>query len=128
MKALIDTCTFIWLCAEPDRLSAAATAVLDDTDNSLLLSDVSALEITLKWSAGKLTLPDSPRTWVESQVRTWSMEHVPLSREHIYRAAELPEYHRDPFDRLLVATAMTVGATIITPDPAIQAYPVSWRW
>mgnify|MGYP006266582177 CR=1 FL=1 len=128
MKALLDTCTFIWLCAEPDGLSGAAKDILDDTENSLLLSDVSVMEIALKWTAGKLTLPDSPRTWVESQVRTWSLELIALSREHIYRATELPGYHRDPFDRLLIATALTVGATMVTPETAIQSYPVSWRW
>lgn len=95
MKALLDTCTFIWLCAEPHGLSAAAKEILDDTGNSLLLSDVSATEIALRWSAGTLTLPD---------------------------------YHSDPFHRLLIATALTVGATIITPDAAIQSCPVSWRW
>ncbi|NBB91245.1 MAG: PIN domain-containing protein [Spirochaetes bacterium] len=128
MKALLDTCTFIWLCAEPDRLSDAAARILDDTETTLLVSDVCAMEIALKWTAGKLTLPDSPRTWVESQAQKWSVEHVPLSREHIYRATELADHHRDPFDRLLVATALTVAATIITPDTAIHSYPVSWRW
>ena len=128
MKVLLDTCAFIWLCAEPDRLSPAAARILDDSDNSLLLSDVSALEITLKWTAGKLTLPEPPRLWLEAQIRTWSIEQVEMRREHMYRASELPGHHRDPFDRLLVATALTSDATIVTPDTAIQSYPVSWRW
>jgi PIN domain nuclease of toxin-antitoxin system len=49
-------------------------------------------------------------------------------REHMYRIGELPEHHRDPFDRLLIAAALTEGATILTPDPAIHRYPVSCRW
>jgi PIN domain nuclease of toxin-antitoxin system len=53
---------------------------------------------------------------------------VPLSRDEVYRASELPDHHRDPFDRLLVATALATGATILTPDEAIHRYPVSWRW
>ena len=55
--------TFIWLCAQPEELSQTARAVIDAPDSSLLLSDVTALEITLKWKAGKIDLPDPPRLW-----------------------------------------------------------------
>jgi PIN domain nuclease of toxin-antitoxin system len=94
LSYLLDTCTFIWLCADPEKLSATAREAID-ADAGLLLRDVSALEITLKWQAGKL---------------------------------ELPDHHRDPFDRLLVATALAAGATILTPDPAVRRYPISTRW
>lgn len=124
---LLDTCTFIWLCADPEKLSATAREAID-ADAGLLLSDVSALEITLKWQAGKLELPDPPAAWIETQAETWGLTTRPLSRAEIYRSAELPDHHRDPFDRLLVATALAAGATILTPDPAVRRYPVSTRW
>ena len=66
-----------------------------------MLSDVSALEITLKWNAGKITLPDPPRQWVERQISEWELDCLGLKRDDIYRAAELPAHHRDSFDRLL---------------------------
>ncbi len=94
----------------------------------LLWSDDSALEIALKWSAGKLVLPDSPRRWLEGQIDTWGLDCLSLRRADIYRASELPAHHRDPFDRLLVATALGSNATILTPDEAIRQYPVSCRW
>ena len=125
---LLDTCTLIWLCAEPERLSPVAKEAIDAADSSLLLSDVSALEISLKWNAGKLILPDPPRHWLETQIDAWRLECLSLRRADIYRAAELPSYHQDPFDRLLVATALNSTATILTPDSAIQKYPVSYRW
>jgi PIN domain nuclease of toxin-antitoxin system len=125
---LLDTCTFIWLCAEPERLSEAAKSAIDAPDSSLLLSDVSALEITLKWSAGRIVLPDPPGHWLEAQIAAWALECPSLSRADIYRAGELPGHHRDPFDRLLVATALNLNATILTPDKAIHQYPVSHRW
>ena len=125
---LLDTCTFIWLCSEPDRLSRAARSTIDAPDSSLLLSDISALEITLKWSAGKIVLPAPPRHWIETQIASWTLDCLPLGRAEIYRAGELPEYHRDPFDRLLVGTALNANATILTPDKAIHQYPVSYRW
>jgi PIN domain nuclease of toxin-antitoxin system len=125
---LLDTCTFIWLCAEPQRLSEAARAVVDAPESGLLLSDASALEITLKWKAGKIHLPDPPRLWIERQLSAWGLDCRALRRGDIYLAGELPEHHRDPFDRLLVAVAINCGATILTPDSAIQRYPVSSRW
>jgi PIN domain nuclease of toxin-antitoxin system len=125
---ILDTCTFVWLCSEPQRLSPSARDAIDAAGSDLALSDVSVLELTLKWSAGKLVLPEPPRTWVEGQLGAWSLRAVPLSRDEVYRASELPDHHRDPFDRLLVATALATGATILTPDEAIHRYPVSWRW
>jgi PIN domain nuclease of toxin-antitoxin system len=125
---LLDTCTFIWLCAEPERLSDTARTAIDSAGADLLLSDVSTLEITLKWSADKIQLPDPPRNWIEAQVAAWSLDCRAIGRDDIYRSAELPALHRDPFDRLLVATAINLNATILTPDDAIQAYPVSYRW
>ena len=73
-RYLLDTCTLIWLASEPERLSAMAQQAIDAPDSVLLLSDVSALEITLKWNAGKITLPDPPRQWVERQISEWELE------------------------------------------------------
>jgi len=125
---LLDTCAFVWLCAEPARLSETARGIIDDSGTELALADVSVLELALKWRAGKIALPEPPRVWVERQTAIWAIRALPLLREHMYRTCELPEHHRDPFDRLLIAAALAAGATIVTPDPAIHRYPVSWRW
>ena len=125
---MLDTCTLIWLCSWPDKLSATAREIIDAPDTRLLLSEISVLEIALKWSAGKLALPDPPRHWVESQVAAWSLDCRVLGRVDMYRACELPHYHRDPFDRLLVAAAIGANAIILTPDDAVRQYPVSCRW
>ena len=127
-RYLLDTCTLIWLASEPERLSTMAQQAIDAPDSALLFSDVSALEITLKWNAGKITLPDPPRQWVERQISHWDLDCLNLERDDIYRASELPAHHRDPFDRLLVAVALGAGATLLSPDDAIHDYPVSWRW
>jgi len=125
---LLDTCTFVWLCADPDRLSPGAREALGAAGARILFSDVSALEISLKWSAGKIELPKPPRYWVEENVRAWALESVGMEREDVYRAAELAPHHRDPFDRLLVAAALRTGATLLTPDEAVRRYPVSAVW
>ena len=125
---LLDTCTLIWLATEPERLSPTSVEAIDATDSVLLWSDISSLEIVLKWSAGKLVLPDPPRHWLEGQIDAWGLECLGLTRSDIYRASELPAHHRDPFDRLLVSAALGRNATILTPDEAVRQYPVSCRW
>lgn len=127
-RYLLDTCTLIWLCTEPERLSAAAAEAIDAPDSVLLWSDVSALEIALKWNAGKIVLPDPPRHWIERQIAVWGLQCLGIKRTDVYRASELPAHHRDPFDRLLIAAALGAAATILTPDAAIHRYPVSCRW
>lgn len=128
MQLLLDTCTFLWLAAEPDKLGARARTALDDPANDLVLSDVSVLEICLKWTAQKLELPLPPRTWVEQQRASWGLARLRIEAEHLYRTTELPGHHRDPFDRMLVAQAMTGDLVLVTPDPAITAYPVAAIW
>lgn len=124
---LLDTCTFVWLTSDPKRLSAAATASLE-AEPEIRLSDVSIWEICLKWQARKLELPSPPRTWVTEQVRAWHLERLAIEPDHLYRACELAELHRDPFDRMLVAQGIAHGAKIVTPDPAIHQYPVAVVW
>ncbi len=128
IQFLLDTCTLIWLATEPEKLSPASVQAIDASDSTLLWSDVSTLEIALKWNAGKLVLPDPPRHWLEAQIDAWGLDCLGLGRADIYRASELPDHHRDPFDRLLVAVALGANATILTPDNAIRQYPVSSRW
>ena len=128
MKLLIDSCTFIWLCAEPKHLSATAKKALQKKENSLYLSEVSIMEICFKHTSGKLTLPSAPPVWIESQIETWNLSVLTISRATIYRAGELALHHRDPFDRLIIASALENRATIVTPDPEFEKYPVSVTW
>lgn len=86
------------------------------------------MEIAFKWLSGKLKLPAPPRTWCEEQAEIWDLERLEISREVIYRSYELPRIHPDPFDRLLVASALENGCTIVTPDRDIARYPVAVLW
>lgn len=127
MAYLLDTCTFIWLCSEPDKISAKAKKLINESE-ILFLSDVSCFEISLKWSNGKLKLPTAPRIWIEEQKKNWDLNTIAIEREHIYRSSELAPLHKDPFDRLLIGQALAAGLKIISPDEHIKAYPVSTAW
>jgi PIN domain nuclease of toxin-antitoxin system len=124
---LLDTCTLIWLTSEPSRLSVAAVKALD-AESEVYLSDACVWEICLKWQARKIDLPAPPRIWISDQISAWHLQRVPIEPDHLYRTTELPDLHRDPFDRLLIAQALSSQASVVTPDPAIRQYPVAVIW
>ncbi len=128
MTLLLDTCVFIWLTQESDKLSAKAQAVIDDKSNVLMLSHVSAWEIHLKHHAGKLTLPEMPRLWLPKQIAAWKLKERSIALSAIHRSSDLPDVHRDPFDRLLIAQALEEGFAIISPDSFFPEYGISVVW
>src|SRR5690606_20180299 len=117
----------VWLTSAPQNLSAAAKMAIDDA-TELFVSDVSIWEICLKWQAGKLNLPTPPRHWITEQMNTWSISRMGIEPDDLFRSSELADHHRDPFDRLLIAQTIGRGAELMTPDPAMRAYPVAVLW
>jgi len=128
MKLLLDTHTFIWWDSEPAKLSSQALALCQDRQNTLLLSVVSVWEMQIKLQLGKLKLNLSLHEIVESQRQTNGIEIMPITLEHVLALENLPDYHRDPFDRLLVAQAIVEEAILISADPNITRYPVQVVW
>lgn len=128
MNLLLDTCAFLWLAADPDQLSAPARTALDDELNRLFLSDVTVWEIVLKHQAGRLPMPEIPRTWIPKQSAFFDLRRQPIDFESLFRSGELSANHRDPFDRLLCAQAMTHGLTVLTPDPSFQKLGAAILW
>lgn len=128
MKLLLDTHTFIWWDSEPAKLSSQALALCQDRQNILLLSVVSVWEMQIKLQLGKLKLNLSLHEIVESQRQTNGIEIMPITLEHVLALENLPDYHRDPFDRLLVAQAIVEEAILISADPNITRYPVQVVW
>jgi PIN domain nuclease of toxin-antitoxin system len=128
MTLLLDTCTFIWLTQEPGKLSATAQPAIDDSGNRLFLSHVSAWEMHLKHQAGKLFLPASPRQWIAQQLAAWKAAELPIELNAIHRTSDLPDIHRDPFDRLLAAQALEASLTIVSPDAPLSLLGAARIW
>ncbi|HVZ61137.1 MAG TPA: type II toxin-antitoxin system VapC family toxin [Terriglobales bacterium] len=125
MKILLDTHCWLWMAATPERFSPPTRALIESTSNELYFSAASAWELAIKYSLGKLHLPEAPETYVPKslfalQIQTLSIEHT-----HALRVAALPEHHRDPFDRLLIAQAQLEDLKILTADPLFALYDVS---
>ncbi len=124
MKLLLDTHVFIWMHAEPERLSRRARELLVDPDSELHLSVVVAWELGIKIARERLTLPEPLDEYVTSRAHRSRMSLLPIGLLHVLDAVALPAHHADPFDRMLVAQARTEGLTLLTADPWITRYDV----
>ncbi len=124
MSVLVDTQCWLWYAVEPERLSAAARRRLESTAEPLWVSAASAWEIAIKFSAGKLTLPEPPAAYVSSRLRITRATALTITVEHAVRAGTLPLHHRDPFDRLLIAQAQLEGLPIMTADARFRLYDI----
>ena len=128
MRYLVDTCAALWLWSEPTRLPDKVVTILRDTRNDVVFSQVSTLEIQLKFGLGKLQLPRPPEQFIPEAVERHFMLYDHIRDEAIFLLQKLPRLHEDPFDRLLITHALTGAATVLSPDPWIHQYPVPVVW
>lgn len=128
MKILLDTCTFLWLILGSSELSANAKTIFSDADNMVYLSAVSVWEIAVKNALGKLPLPGPMGSFILEQRLRHEIGELALDESAVLELSNLPDFHRDPFDRMLVCQAIRYGMSILTPDPMIGKYPVKVIW
>src|SRR3972149_8144602 len=112
----------------PANLPAAVLALCQDPIHTLLLSVASVWEMQIKHHLGKLKLSLPLPEIIEAQRRTNGIEVLPIVLEHVLALETLPDHHRDPFDRLLIAQANVEDATLISSDPMMHKYPVKLVW
>jgi PIN domain nuclease of toxin-antitoxin system len=124
VRLLLDTHTLLWWRDDSPRLSSRARSEIADATNEILVSVATLWEISIKRVLGKLSFPDD----LEEVVREESFGLVPISFQHPRRLETLPGLHRDPFDRMLVAQALTEGAPLVTNDRALLAYGAPTLW
>ena len=128
MRALLDTHTFLWFNANDPRLGKDALDVISDGENDVFLSAVSAWEIAIKHSRGRLPEVSDPDSYVASWMARYGFQPLLITIRHALRAGPLPLLHRDPFDRMLVSQSQIEGLPILTSDPNIARYEVEVIW
>lgn len=128
MKALLDTHAFIWWVTDDSRLSSTARGIIADDSNVLFLSAASAWEIVIKVRLGKLNLPEPPETYIPSRLTMNRFESLPIQMVHALQVVNLPDFHRDPFDRIIIAQSQVEKMPIVTVDTKITRYPVDVIW
>ena len=128
MKLLVDTHALIWYVDQDHLLSPAAHAAITDPSNDLLLSSGSIWEIAIKVGLKKLTLSLPYRAWIEKAIADLGLSILPITVEYADAQAVLPNHHRDPFDRLLVAQAQIEGVPVVSADAALDPYGITRLW
>jgi PIN domain nuclease of toxin-antitoxin system len=128
VRVLLDTHTWLWMLASPDRLPDRARDTVADPQAEILLSAASSWEIAIKYQLGRLALPEAPTTFVPSRMAASGCTGVAIEHAHVLQAGLLPTHHRDPFDRVLVAQAQMLGAPLVSGDRAFDAYDVALLW
>lgn len=123
-RLLIGTHALLWWLTDDPALSPAARDAIADPAHEPFVSAASVWEIAIKRSLGKLTAPDDLPDRIEAEGFPW----LPISPKHAWQVRALPLHHRDPFDRIIVAQALTEHIPIITADPRVGRYGVQVRW
>ncbi len=128
MKLLLDTCAFLWFQADSPHLSSPARASILDPANEVYLSAVSVWEISRKYAQGGISLPSHPSTLIPAVRKESGIESLSLTEADALAAEKLQLFHKDPFDRMLIAQALMGGLAIVTSDRAFEQYPVRIIW
>jgi PIN domain nuclease of toxin-antitoxin system len=119
VRLLLDTATLIYAVEAPEKLSKRASAALRNPGNVLELSTISITEIAIKQSLDKLKVTTAI---VRQAVQGLDIRLLPYTGEHAFRLFELPPHHSDPFDRQIIAQALSEKISVVTPDEKFRVY------
>jgi len=121
MRVMLDTNVLLWWLTGSDRLTPQWEILVQEPRNTVMVSSISAAEIGIKTSIGKL--PPLPEPLAEAMDAT-GFEELPFTIAHAEIMATLPWHHKDPFDRMLIAQAFAEGCPILTADRIFAQYGI----
>lgn len=128
MKYLVDTGVWLWSIGPVERINQAGRQVLENGQEELYLSAVTAWELSIKMRIGKLHLPSPPAQCIPAFMARQGLWPLPVTHTHALKVYDLPLHHRDPFDRLIIAQAITEKMCVLTADRVFEKYPVEVLW
>lgn len=125
---LLDTHAMLWFFWDDPQLSVNAKAAIEHPNNRKLVSTASCWEVAIKINLGKLDLGESSRTFLPREIAQNNFEMLNITLEHATAVEDLPQHHRDPFDRLIVAQAMVENLQLVSADVTFDAYGIQRLW
>jgi PIN domain nuclease of toxin-antitoxin system len=123
-RYLLDAHVWLWLQAQPEHVPEPIRDELADEENEIMLSAASSWEIGIKYALGKLALPKPPKLYVPDRMQRSGTTGLAVEHAHSLAVADLPRFHGDPFDRLLVVQAQALELRLVTADEQITQYDV----
>ena len=127
MNLILDTHTFMWFVNGEENLTVNARKVITNPDNSNFISVATLWEIAIKVSIGKLTLSKDFEN-ISRQITQNGFNILAITFEHVLLVSKLAFHHNDPFDRLIIAQALTGGMSVVGKDEAFDKYNVKRIW
>ena len=127
MPHIIDTHTFLWFVKGSEKLPVTIRDLIENPAETTQISIASFWEVGIKASIGKLPLPTDLRG-LEAIAASQSIEILPITVQAISVVQQLPHHHKDPFDRIIAATALTTGGVLLSADAIFEAYGVPRTW
>jgi PIN domain nuclease of toxin-antitoxin system len=124
MKLLLDTHVLLWVAGEPEKLSKTAQSLLEDSQNQLHFSAASLWEISIKNKLGRADFKVDLSV-LRRNLLDYGFEEIAINSAHTLAIDALPDIHKDPFDRMLIAQANVEGVTLMTADSVVAEYPVA---
>jgi len=128
MRALLDTSTFLWFIGGSKKLSNEARKFIESFENELVMSVASLWEIAIKISIGKLELYECFDLLIPEKIEENEIDILQINLKHLSEMMKLPLYHRDPFDRLIIAQGISEKIPVIACDYAFKAYLIDIIW
>jgi PIN domain nuclease of toxin-antitoxin system len=128
VNVLIDSHVLIWSYFDEQKLNRVAAATLADPANQVLVSAASLWEIAIKISVGKLQLSEPFEDFVQHGVADNGVPIIPIEPRHAAEVIGLPQHHRDPFDRMIVAQALIEKLPVVSSDSVLDKYGIQRIW
>jgi len=128
MKCLLDTAVWLWSLTTWERLNEKARDLLSSGEDEFYLSAASSWEIAIKTALGRLQLPEPAASYIPKRMATEGIRPLTITHTHALAVSDLPLHHGDPFDRLLIAQALTEDMMILTADRTFELYEVDVLW
>jgi PIN domain nuclease of toxin-antitoxin system len=128
MKLLLDSCVFLWMINQYQKIPLSTRKIITDSSNELYLSSISVIEIVIKANNSRLDIEKPYAEFITNQRIKHEIASLSLNEKDLVFLEKLPNINADPFDRILICQAIANEMTIVTSDKYIASYPVKILW
>jgi len=128
MRYLLDTHAFLWFVLDDKRISTKAKSIIKDSKNEIYFSAASAWEIAIKTKLDRLKIKGDLESFIIEQLSTNSFVPLSITISHSLYTERLPQFHKDPFDRIIIAQSKLEDLPLISTDKKIRKYPTTVVW